>query len=204
MLTKSQKKTYDFIKGYLENHQIAPTLEEISQGIGLRSKGTVSRYVSALIDKGLLKKSRERGESRRLCLPEALVEECSPSTLRLPLLGNIAAGQPIEAISNAEYVEINQFFYGDSLYMLKVKGDSMIEEGIFDGDFVVCDKRDTASNGEIVVALVDELEATLKRIYWHEPGKVMLCPANSQMSPMEYDADRVAVQGILRCQLRQY
>lgn len=200
MLTKSQKKTYDFIKNYLDSNELAPTLEEIAQGIGLRSKGTVSRYVNALIAKGLLKKSKEYGASRRLCL----AEEPSPSPLKLPLLGSIAAGQPIEAISNAEYVEINQFFYGDSLYMLKVKGDSMIEEGIFDGDFVVCDKRDTASNGEIVVALVDAQEATLKRIYWHEPGKVMLCPANSEMSPMEYDAERVVVQGVLRCQLRQY
>lgn len=223
MLTKSQKKTYDFIKGYITQLHISPTLQEISEGINIKSKGTVSRYVQSLVDLGLIAKLKEKTTSRNLTLTNTVPLDISYSNNldnnfryhiskdlnlktvpSIPLIGTIAAGRPIEAIETSEEFNIYNILYGTDLYMLKVKGDSMIEEGISDGDFVICEPRNTADNGEIVVALIDNQEATLKRIYKHNNGTILLCPANSTMAPLEYEASRVKVQGILRCQLRSY
>ena len=229
MLTKSQKKTYDFIKEYIERENIPPTLKEISVGININSRGTVSRYVQALIDLGLITRQKEKNTSRNLVLttltPKDIIQPISqsneqienihsnfkhhlttskPKLFNIPLLGAIAAGKPIEAIREHEDFNINDILYGKDLYMLKIKGRSMIEEGINDGDYVICEPSDTADNGDIVVALIDNEEATLKRIYKNDNGKILLCPANSDMSPLEYDAHRVKIQGILRCQLRSY
>lgn len=236
MLTKSQKKTYDFIKSYIAREKISPTLKEISLGINIKSRGTVSRYVQGLIELGLITKHKEKNTSRNLILTnktpldilttnksnifddtynaESFINNLSDNlsleskleniSLNIPLVGTIAAGRPIEAIHDSEEFNINDILYGKDLYMLKIKGNSMIEEGINDGDFVICEPSNTANNGEIVVALIDNQEATLKRIYKNDHGKILLCPANSDMKPQEYDATRVTVQGILRCQLRSY
>lgn len=230
MLTKSQKKTYDFIKSYIARLNISPTLQEISEGINIKSKGTVSRYVQSLIDLGLIAKLKEKTTSRNLALTNTLPLDMfyphyidrnfnnidnnfrynlnkdlnTKNIPNIPLIGTIAAGRPIEAIESTEEFNIYNILYGTDLYMLKVKGDSMIEEGINDGDFVICEPRNTADNGEIVVALIDNQEATLKRLYKNNNGTVLLCPANSSMAPLEYDASRVTVQGVLRCQLRSY
>lgn len=232
MLTKSQKKTYDFIKDYIEQENISPTLNEIALGINVKSKGTISRYVQSLIDLGLITKLKDKTTSRNIVLTNTIPIDMlnseqvlhninldpefrqnlfnnSLSASRfnmshIPLVGTIAAGRPIEAITDDNTFNINNILYGEDLYMLKVKGDSMIEEGINDGDFVICEPSNTANNGQIVVALVDDEEATLKRIYNQDNGTVLLCPANSDMAPMEYAAARIKVQGILRCQLRSY
>ncbi len=213
MLTKSQKKTYDFIKNYINNKELSPTLQEISSGIEIKSRGTVSRYVQSLIDLGLLSKQKKKNTSRNLVLVNNishLSNSFSSNVTKLqvpsiPLLGTIAAGQPIEAIPPADYCNINDIIHGDNLYMLRVKGDSMIEEGIYDGDYVVCQPSNHARDGDIVVALIDESEATLKRFYYNNNSqKVLLCPANSNMTPFEYDQHRVKIQGILKCQLRKY
>ena len=212
MLTKSQKKTYDFVKNYIDRQEISPTLQEISAGINIKSRGTVSRYVQSLIDLGFLSKQKEKNTSRNLNVTNKLLTnnliqfDANITDLpNIPLLGVIAAGRPIEAIANNDYCNINDIFYGDNLYMLKVKGDSMIEEGIYDGDYVVCQPSNIANDGEIVVALIDDEEATLKRFYNdNTTGKVLLCPANSNMAPFEYEQHRVKIQGILRCQLRKY
>lgn len=230
MLTKSQKRIYDFIKEYIALESISPTLNEIALGVNVKSKGTISRYVQSLIDMGLLVKLKTKATSRNLALTNTVPIDMldvnkvidnnnldpdfrfninsknnkSFNISNIPLVGTIAAGRPIEAIANNDQFNIHNILYGSDLYMLKVKGDSMIEEGINDGDFVICEPSSTADNGEIVVALIDNEEATLKRIYNHNDGKVLLCPANSDMAPMEYEANRVKVQGVLRCQLRSY
>ena len=210
MLTKSQKKTYDFIKNYIHDKELSPTLQEISAGIAIKSRGTVSRYVQSLIDLGFLSKQKKKNTSRNLVLTSNISNNSISNVVRLaipsiPLLGTIAAGLPIEAIPAADHCNINDIIHGDNLYMLRVKGDSMIEEGIYDGDYVVCQPSNHASDGEIVVALIDDNEATLKRFYYNNhTKKVLLCPANSDMTPFEYDQHRVKIQGILRCQLRKY
>jgi repressor LexA len=241
MLTKSQKKTYDFIKEYINREKISPTLKEISAGINIKSRGTICRYVYALIELGLIGKNKEKNTSRNLVLTDKSpldilttksnntgitdkhynaknfindlsdnlsfpisFDETNFKMPCIPLIGVIAAGQPIEAINDADSFNINDILYGKDLYMLRIKGYSMIEEGINDGDYVICEPCATADNGEIVVALIDNQSATLKRIYKNDHGKILLCPANSNMKPQEYDASRVTVQGILRCQLRSY
>jgi repressor LexA len=222
MLTKSQKKTYDFIKSYINREKISPTLKEISLGINIQSRGTVSRYVQALIDLGYIAKHKAKNTSRNLELTtkdlynlhsnlasDFILDFTNiPHLPNIPLIGTIAAGRPIEAIATdagQEHCNIHDIFQGEGLYMLRVKGDSMIEEGIYDGDYVVCQPSNTANDGDIVVALIDNQEATLKRLYISNvDNKILLCPANSSMTPLEYDADRVQIQGILRCQLRKY
>jgi repressor LexA len=122
----------------------------------------------------------------------------------LPLLGRIAAGQPIEAIPNHDRIDLAEFFVGENRFVLRVQGDSMLEAGILDGDMVVVEQCDHASDGDIVVALIDREEATLKTLRHHSDGSVMLIPANSQMTPMIYPAERVAIQGVVVGQLRSY
>ena len=128
----------------------------------------------------------------------------SPARFSLPLLGRIAAGQPIEAIPGEEEINLSEFFVNHNRFVLRVAGDSMIEDGILDGDMVVVEKRDTADNGEIVVALIDGAEATLKRLHKNRDGTVTLRPANSRMPPMRYSAVRVRIQGVVVGQFRSY
>jgi repressor LexA len=123
---------------------------------------------------------------------------------QLPLLGRIAAGQPIEAIPGEDEIDLSEFFVNHNRFVLRVAGDSMIEDGILDGDMVVVEKRDTADNGEIVVALIDGNEATLKRLQKNRDGSVTLRPANSSLSPMRYNAARVRIQGVVVGQFRSY
>ena len=197
MLTERQQKTYDFIYHYINKHGFAPKLPEIAQGIGIQSKGTVHRYVQALAQEGFLDlvPNRHRGiQLRKLPI--------TSQPTRIPLLGKIAAGKPIEATIDHQELDLATFFGGNNLYALKVQGDSMIEEGIFDGDIVICQQADTAKEGEIVVALVDGLEATLKSIRYHKDGTILLIPANSALPALAYTADRVRIQGVFRGLIR--
>lgn len=191
MLTKAQLKTYRFIKHYIEKHQLSPTTQEIAEGIGIQSRGVVYRYIKALVDAGkvVLTPNRHRNI--------ALAEETTNSDFSLPLLGAIAAGHPIEAIAGNEHVNVTDIFAGPHRYALKVKGDSMIEEGIYDGDLVICQHVSTANSGQIVVALIDDQEATLKRIRFNPDRRsITLIPANPNYQPMQYPAERIKIQGI--------
>ena len=204
MLTKKEKQTFDFIKDYIEQHSIAPTLPEIAQGIGFTSKGATSKYVSALVDSGHLMRKKSKGSSRNICVHKQWQDEgLSRIRAHIPLVGRIAAGQPIEAVAENETCDLNDIIRGDNLFMLQVTGQSMIDEGIFDGDYIICERASNARDGEIVVALIDNQEATLKKIYL-QGRKVLLCPANSSMAPMEFNADDVTVQGKLKYKLRSY
>lgn len=192
----SERKTLAFIEQFIAEHGYSPKLHEIAEGIGIRSKGTVSRYLEALIDGGWL--AKRQGKSRGLELLKPFTPPIHP--LALPLVGCIAAGKPIEAIEQQETLDLSDFMAGSD-YVLKVRGDSMQDEGILDGDYVICHVQSTAKDGDIVVALVDGVEATLKRLYW-QGKQVKLVPANQSMAPMLYDAERVQIQGIFRALIR--
>ncbi len=198
MLTDSQQRTLDFIQAYILRCGHAPTYPEIARGIGIQSQGTAHRYVKALVEMGYL--LNEEGSHRGLRLPDEVMEQ----GLSIPLLGRIAAGQPIEAISGHDAINLNQMFGGENRYALQVSGDSMIELGILDGDTVIIEACNSAPKDSIVVALIDDNEVTLK-IYRPLPhNRIKLIPANASMEPMVYTADRVQIQGVLVGTLRTY
>lgn len=190
MLTASQYNTYQFIKNYIQKYGYAPTEAEIAVGIGIKSRGVVHRYVHALKDAGYIKVTP--GKRRNI----ALAEEANQPNYSLPLVGKIAAGHPIEAIANNEMLDLSQYLLGPNRFALKVSGDSMIGDNIMDGDYVVCESRTNATNGDIVVALIDNQEATLKRLQREQDNKVKLIPSNTSLQPMIYHAERVNIQGI--------
>ena len=202
-LTQTETKIQDFIRVFIDENGHSPTLKEIGDGVAIKSKGTVHRYVTALKTKGALHHNERQW--RGLSLNEA--EQPEPtSDLSLPFLGRIAAGQPIEAIPDIAEININDLLIGkgNSRYMLQIKGDSMVDMGILDGDMVVIERRDHAKNGEIVVALIDEQNATLKRFHIENDGDVLLIPANASLTAQQYAADRVRIQGVLVGQMRTY
>lgn len=190
MLTLGQRRTYDFIKKFLAEHDYAPTAAEIAAGTGIKSRGVVHRYLKALAAAGKIHLTPKRHRNI------SLVNETIATGHALPLIGAIAAGSPIEAITDADPIDLSKIFLGDQRYALTVKGDSMIDEGIFDGDIVVCERADQANSGQIVVAIIDNQEATLKRLEKTMTGQVVLHPANERLEPMVFDAHRVAIQGI--------
>lgn len=198
MLTDSQQRTLDFIQAYILRCGHGPTYPEIARGIGIQSQGSAHRYVKALLDMGYL--LNEEGSHRGLRLPDEVMEQ----GMSLPLLGKIAAGQPIEAISGHDAINLNQMFGGDNRYALKVSGDSMVELGILDGDTVVIESCSAAPENAVVVALVDDYEVTLKIYRSLSHNRIKLIPANASMEPMVYPADRVQIQGVLVGTLRTY
>ncbi len=187
MLTLSQKKVLEFIKTYLAEHDHSPSISEIAKGIGIQSRGVTHRYVTALIKAGYICISPGKRRSIQLL---------KSSATQLPLWGRIAAGSPIEAISDNETLDIMKIFLGENRYALIVKGDSMIDEGIFDGDVVVCEYNESPPDGKIVVALIDNQEATLKKVKYLPNNQVSLIPANAKLMPMNYPLERVSFQGI--------
>lgn len=171
---------------------------EIAAGIGIHSRGVAHRYVQALITAGHLR--RHPGRKRGL----ELTERDSTPAVTLPLLGSIAAGRPIEAVPGQDTIDLTTFLLGLNRYALRVRGDSMIEAGILDGDTVIIDARDSADDGAIVVALIDEAEVTLKRLQYRKDGSIQLSAANPAYTPMIYGAARVRIQGVVVGVLRSY
>lgn len=194
VLTSRQQEIYDFLKDKIVNRGYGPTVREIGNQFGIRSPNGVMCHLKALEKKGLI--TRESHMSRAIQLTEPLRGSTS-----LPLAGQIAAGSPVLAEEQDEQVDFATLFDGDNQFCLKVKGESMIEDQIADGDFVVVKRQDTARDGEIVVALVDQQEATLKRFY-KEKNRFKLMPANSSMSPI-YSND-VEVLGVVTGVVRKY
>lgn len=200
MPTDRSRQVYDFVRAYVARHGYAPKLREIAAHLGIASRGVVHRHLRALEQEGLI--SIESDLARGIRLRKGRGAAVRP--FALPLLGRIAAGRPIEAIPGEDEIDLAEFFVNGNRFVLRVQGDSMIEDGILDGDMVVVEKRETADNGEIVVALIDGMEATLKRLQKNRDGTVTLRPANSQMSPMRYPAARVRIQGVVVGQFRSY
>ena len=188
MLTAKQKLVLEKIQQFINQYGRQPTLSEIGSLLGIGESG-VHKHIRKLISSGFLLESEGKAAYRPVGQPER--------EGTIPLLGVIAAGQPIEAIPDQQSVDLVTSFCGPENYALKVSGDSMIEAGILDGDFVVIRKQETAANGDIIVALISHVEATLKYYYPRATGVVELRPANSQMESMFYPADEVEIQGIM-------
>lgn len=192
-LTPRQLKVLDFIRQHIDRRRYAPTLEEIAARFGV-IKPTVQQYLRTLQEKGFIR--RKRYAHRSIELVEE--KDASGRTYRLPLLGLIAAGSPIEAIENREVVEVASLLGLEGTgerFVLEVRGDSMIEDGIFDGDYVVVERREVARDGETVVALLPDGGATLKRFY-REGKRVRLQPANPRLKPLY--VDEVRIQGVVK------
>ena len=196
-LTRRQQQIYDYLVDNQDHFDQPPSLDELCRALGLRSRGSLHKHIQALVGAGLIEPMG--GSHRGIRLVEQEMAEDG-----IPFLGTIAAGRPIEAVLQPEFLTVPDALLGQRpCYVLKVSGDSMIEEGILDGDFVVIEQCDSARNGGIVVALVNNGEATLKRIQ-QRPGQVILHPANPRMEPMTYSPDEVQIQGVLRGLLRSY
>lgn len=229
-LTHLETRVLTAIEHYIAMHGESPTIAELALNLRLKSKGTVHRYVQSLIDKGRLERSGSGWRGLRVVnvgstepLLQAVTDQTSadeksnviplrsgvqtPVTrgdFRIPLLGRIAAGLPIEAIEDQSHLDLAEFFIGPDRYALRVTGNSMMDAGIIDGDTVILRKQNTARKGEIVVALVDGQEATLKRLGEVADGMIELIPENSTMQTMRYSVGRVSIQGVLVGQLRSY
>ena len=203
VLTRRQREVFNFLRDNHENFAYPPSLDELCAVLGMASRGSLYKHIMALIEAGLVEPfmGKKRGGVR---LTAQAQNEGSAYEPGLPFIGSIAAGKPIEAVENISYMTIPEALKTDKpCYVLQVKGDSMIEAGIFNGDWVVIEQRDYADNGEIVVALIENAEATLKYIE-QSPGQVLLLPANANMSALSYRPEQVEIQGVLVGQMRSY
>jgi len=206
-LTRRQKEVMDFLHGFINERGYSPSFEEIASALGLASLATVHKHIQALQAKQYLR--RNYNHSRSLEIGERYVAEENarqPKTPEraVPLMGRIAAGSPVEAIQNPETLHFSDFVRNEDTFALEVRGDSMIEDHICSGDFVLVEKADTVRNGDIVVALVDGSEATLKRFFSEPDGRVRLQPANSAMQPIFVNPENLAIQGRVLAIMRKY
>ncbi len=198
-LTKRQREILDYLNEFIDERGYAPSLEEIGRRFGLSSLATVHKHLTNLQDKGFIRRAWNRSRSVEL-VPSVM----GGRALDLPLLGYVAAGAPIEAVVSAETVTVPEDLVGTrDTYALRVRGDSMIDEQIRDGDLVVVEDRQTAHNGEMVIALLEGADATLKKFY-RENGHVRLQPANERLQPIIVPADTVQVQGVVVGVMRRY
>ena len=207
-ITKRQREIYDFIARFVAEHGYSPSFEEIGEGTDLSSLATVHKHITNLEKKGLLKRDYNRSRSIDVLPPRGALkksmEVAASTSAELPLLGRIAAGRPVEALQNPETISFADFTRSSKeVFVLQVKGDSMQDEAILDGDYILVEKTSAVRNGEIVVALVDGMESTLKRIY-KEGDKVRLQPSNAAMQPVLVSAAAVQVQGRVIGVLRKY
>jgi len=210
-LTRRQKQVYDFLARFVEEHGYSPSFEEIGDGLGLSSLATVHKHVSNLEEKGLLKRDYNRSRSIDLLKPRGRMKQAlagaaaavAANGLTLPLMGRIAAGRPLEAMENPETISLADFTRSKDVYVLEVTGESMQDEHIVNGDYVLVEKTNTARDGEIVVALVNGSDATLKRMF-REGDKIRLQPSNVAMAPIVVPAVSVQIQGRVIGVLRKY
>ena len=204
MLTEKQIRVLRYFRDYRREHGIAPTLDEAAQALGV-SKITIHEHLNQLTKKGAI--HRDRAKARAVAIlydPDAAQGDASGASIpTLPLVGSIAAGRPIDALEDREEVSLTELVpTGDRIYMLRVKGKSMIEDHIDDGDLVVVERRETANDGDIVVAILEDEEATLKRFYRESNGMIRLQPANSEMEPLF--TNRVQLRGVVRGVIRKF
>jgi repressor LexA len=198
-LTKRQRQILDYVQSFIDAEGYSPSFEEIAENFGYSSLATVHEHLSNLETKGYLRKNYNKSRSLELVAAEGTL------AVELPLLGSVAAGLPIEAVSQNESLAVpHDMLRAGSNYVLRVKGDSMVEEQIRDGDYIVVNSRQTADNGEMVVALVGGDSATVKKFYRERDGRIRLQPANATMQPMYFAADEVQIQGIVIAVIRKY
>jgi len=203
-LTPKQLRIFEFIREFRDSHGFAPTLEEIAHAFNI-SKITVLQHLRALEKRGAIRRRRYQARSIELCLPSARLRPVRA----LPLLGTIAAGEPIEAVEERDVMELSEIVEGKvEPFLLRVRGDSMIDEQIRDGDYVICERRNSARNGETVVAILENGEATLKKFFReagkpeHPRGRVRLEPAHPEMKPLY--PEQIEIRGVVVGVLRKY
>ena len=204
-ITKRQRQVYDYISRFVSEKGYSPSFEEIGEGLGLSSLATVHKHISNLEKKGLLTRDYNRSRSIDLLPPKGRLKQSMAvnTGVVLPLMGRIAAGQPIQAIENPESISLADFVQSKEVFVLQVRGDSMQDEAILDGDYVLVERSKTAHNGDIVVAVVNRDDATLKRFY-REGDNVRLQPSNVNMKPIVVHASAVEIQGRVIGVLRKY
>jgi repressor LexA len=199
LITRRQKEILQFIIWFSSKNGHSPTLKDIAEHFGLSAVSTIHEHIEKLVKEGYLIKT---GRGKIKINREKLFEE---EPLKFPFYGHIAAGRPIEVEQDIfEYVDLTDLIQCDNCYALKVKGNSMIDEHIIDGDIIIVEKRNYALNGETAVVLIDREEATLKKFYLLDNGIIKLVPANENLEPMYYEADRVQIQGVVKGIIRSY
>jgi repressor LexA len=228
-LTKRQKQVLDVLQRFISAHGYSPSFEEIAKALKLSSLATVHKHIATLERKGFIRRGYNQSRSIDVVampspVPVARIARRAPSSqsgggrvvdgeqgpnileaLEFPMLGRIAAGQPVEAVANPETLSLGDFTRGKSgVFVLKVKGDSMMDDHICDGDYILVEGSREARNGDIVVALIEGTDATLKRFFQERDGKVRLQPANSQMEPIVLPVQDVEIQGRVIGVLRKY
>ena len=197
-LTKKQKQILDYLREFLDRHGYSPSMEEIAAHFHLRSLNAVYKHLKALENRGFIRRLANQARSIQIVPMEESVGS------RLPLLGYVAAGQPLEAIADAEEISVPESFVtrGQN-YVLRVRGDSMIDEHIQDGDYVIVEKRDQAESGQSVIALIDRDQVTLKKFY-RDGERIRLQPANPALEPICLREDLVQIQGVVVGIMRKY
>jgi repressor LexA len=200
-LTKRQRQILDYVQSFIEAYGYSPSFEEIAEHFGYSSLATVHEHLSNLEQKGFLRKNYNKSRSL-----EVVPAEMGTLAVELPLLGSVAAGLPIEALrDNEDTVAVpHDMVPKGNNYVLRVKGNSMVDEQIRDGDYIIVNSRVTADNGEMVVALVGGESATVKKFYRERDGRIRLQPANPTMQPMYFQPDEVQIQGIVVGVIRKY
>jgi repressor LexA len=198
-LTKRQRQILDYIESFIDAYGYSPSFEEIASYFGYNSLATVHEHIQNLAQKGYLKKDFNRSRSLELVGPQTV------EAVELPLLGAVAAGMPIEAIEEQETLSVPADLVqpGDN-YVLRVRGDSMIDEQIRDGDYIVVNARTHALDGEVVVALIDGDAATVKKLFRERDGRIRLQPANPVMAPLYFPPDDVRIQGVVVAVIRRF
>ncbi len=205
-LTKRQKEVLDFLVTFLNKNGYSPSFEEIALALKLTSLATVHKHISTLERKGFIRRGYNQSRSLEILqLPKPVREQViERRVVELPLAGRIAAGRPIEVVEDRETISLGDFSRSGNSFVLQVKGNSMIEDHIMDGDYIVVEQTQVANAGEIVVALIGGSEATLKRFYREAGGRIRLQPANTQMEPIVVAASEVQIQGRVIGVLRKY
>jgi repressor LexA len=205
-LTKRQKDVLDFLIGFINKHGYSPSFEEIAKALRLTSLATVHKHIATLERKGFIRRGYNQSRSIEVMqLPKPVRQEViDRHTVELPLVGRIAAGRPLEAIEDRETISLGDVARAKNVFVLQVKGNSMVDDHILDGDYILVEQTQVANPGEIVVALVGGEEATLKRFYRESAGRVRLQPANAEMAPIVVPSNDVKIQGRVVGVLRKY
>ena len=206
-LTRRQKEVMDFLSSFIAKNGYSPSYEEIASGLGLASLATVHKHIQALEAKQYVRRSYNHSRSLEVgdrYSAEENARRPASDDPTVPLLGRIAAGSPVEAIPNPEVLHFSDFVTNDRTFALEVRGESMIDDHICDGDYVLVEKTDTVRNGDIVVALVEGSEATLKRYYAEPDGRIRLQPANAAMQAIYVDPSNLQIQGRVLAIMRKY
>ena len=207
VLTRRQRVVMDFIASFLQEHGYSPSFQEMAHGLGLSSLATVHKHILTLERKGFLRRGPNQSRSIEpgpRYLQEVRRARQERTGSELPLLGRIAAGQPVEALEQPSTISLADFARQKDVFVLQVKGESMIEDHVLDGDYILVERTAAVSDGDIVVALVGGSESTLKRFYREADGRIRLQPANARLKPLVLPAEEVAVQGRVMGVLRRY